>query len=465
MTQNFPSVGIIGAGFSGSLLAVHLLRRLPQGARVHLIERRSEFGSGLAYSTANASHLLNVRAERMSAFEDDPEHFLRWLATQPDITPRAGTAFVPRGLYGRYVQSLLAEQLWTEGGNRNLYLFPDEASSLDFSDDSVTIRMSGGRPVRVDVAVLAVGNFPPQVPSGAESLVDSPRYQANPWDVAATAAIRSKASVLVIGTGLTMVDFVLNLLDRGHRGPILALSRRGLLPHRHEQGPPPREWIAEDEPVSLSTRLRQIRRATKQQDWRSVFDGLRPHTRSWWNDLSLAERQRFLRHARPWWDIHRHRMAPDVAERISAAIQQGALSLVAGKFAQIDEDDDRVRITFRPRGRDRLGQVVVDHVVNCSGPSSDYARIEQPFLRDLLARGEIIPDALSLGLAVDPMLRLLKSDGQPQARLYGMGPVTRGRFWECTAVPEIRRQAEELAAQITETWATTWATHWAEGFG
>jgi uncharacterized NAD(P)/FAD-binding protein YdhS len=391
----------------------------------------------------------------MSAFEDDPDHFLRWLATQPDVVPRPGTAFVPRGLYGRYVQSLLADQLWTEGGNRNLYLFPDEASSLDFSEDAVTIRMSGGRPVQVDAAVLAVGNFPPTVPVGAESLTDSLRYQSNPWDLAATAEIGADASILVIGTGLTMVDFVLNLLDRGHRGPILALSRRGLLPHRHEQGPPPAKWHDDGLPVSLSGRLRQIRHATDQQDWRSIFDGLRPHSHRWWSELSLAERQRFLRHARPWWDIHRHRMAPDVADRITHAILQGALTLVAGKFSRIQQDDDAIRITFRQRGRDSFGHVVVDHVVNCSGPSSDYARIEQPFLRALLARGEIMPDALSLGLAVDPTLRLLKSDGQPQPRLYGMGPLTRGRFWECTAVPEIRRQAEELASQITETWATS----------
>lgn len=448
MSQNPPSFGIIGAGFSGSLLAVHLLRRLPRGAKVHLIERRSEFGSGLAYSTVNSSHLLNVRAERMSAFENEPEHFLRWLAQQPDFDLKSGSAFVPRGIYGRYVQSLLTEQLAAEGGNRNLYLFPDEASDLEFTSSGVTIRMSGGRPVRVDATVLAVGNFPPQVPAGAEMLENSPRYQPNPWDREATARIAGDASVLVIGTGLTMVDFVLNLLDHGHAGPIIALSRRGLLPHRHAAAPPAIPFEAKPEGLELSQRLRQVRATARSQDWRAVFDGLRPHTQSWWSGLDAPQKERFLRHLRPWWDIHRHRMAPAIAERIDRAIEQGALSVVGGKITRILERPDGFEIGFRRRSQSESGRLMVDHVVNCSGPSSDYRRIEQPLLRSLLARGVIRPDPFSLGLDIDTDLRLVDRDGHAQPHLYALGPVTRGRFWECTAVPEIRKQAEELAAQL-----------------
>jgi len=445
-----PSFGIIGAGFSGSLLAVHLLRRLPQGSRVHLIERRGEFGSGLAFSTPNSSHLLNVRAERMSAFEREPAHFLEWLSGQHEDEGPGGAAFVPRGIYGRYIQSLLADQLAAENGNRNLYLFPDEAVDLELGEDGAVIQMSGGRPVRVDAAVLAVGNFPPQVPSGAEALAGSPQYVANPWDVEATRTISRDAALLVIGSGLTMVDFVLNMLDRGHRGPIYAMSRRGLLPHRHAPTPPPVPW--EPEELSLSAQVRKMRRSANTHDWRAVFDGVRPHTQGWWSDLPVEERKRFLRHLRPWWDIHRHRMAPEVARRIDEAIGSGALTVLAGRFQAVDTIGPKLDIRYRPRGRDAQGHLAVDHVVNCSGPSSDYAAIEQKLVRSLLNRGAIRPDALSLGLDVDVSLKMIDRNGAVQNRLYGLGPVTKGRFWECTAVPEIRRQAEELAERLVADW-------------
>jgi len=451
MAQRHPSFGIIGAGFSGSLLAVHLLRRLPHGSRVHLIERRDEFGSGLAFSTANSSHLLNVRAERMSAFEKESGHFLEWLSAQGGVDLQQGSAFVPRGLYGRYIQSLLAEQLWTEGGNRNLYLFPDEAVDLDLAEDGATIHMSGGRPVRVDAAVLAVGNFPPQVPGGAEALAESPRYLSNPWDAAATRTIPHDEALLVVGTGLTMVDFVLNMLDRGHRGPIYALSRRGLLPHRHAPSPPPVPWTPEDG-LPLSQQVRKMRRAVDGGDWRAVFDGVRPHTQSWWNALPHDERRRFLRHLRPWWDIHRHRMAPEVARRIDEAIGRGALTILGGRFSRIEEREDGLSITIRPRGRAETRTLEVGHVINCSGPSSDYGAIEQKLVRSLFTRGAVRPDPLCLGLDVGADLRLIDREGSAQQRLYAMGPVTKGRFWECTAVPEIRRQAEELAERLIADW-------------
>ena len=446
-----PSFGIVGAGFSGSLLAVHLLRRLPRGSRVHLIERRGEFGSGLAFSTPNSSHLLNVRAERMSAFEKEPAHFLDWLSQQHgDEEGPGGAAFVPRGMYGRYIQSLLADQLGAEEGNRNLYLFPDEAVDLELDEEGAVIRMSGGRPVKVDAVVLAVGNFPPQVPAGAEALAGSPSYVPNPWDFEATRAISHDAKLLVIGSGLTMVDFVVNMLDRGHRGPIHAMSRRGLLPHRHAASPPPVPWTPDDLP--LSQQVRKMRGAADTHEWRAVFDGVRPFTQSWWSALPLEQRKRFLRHLRPWWDIHRHRMAPQVARRIDEAIGRGALSILAGRFRGIETVGHGLAIRYRPRGRDAEDTLAVDHVVNCSGPSSDYGAIEQKLVRALLDRGAIRPDALSLGLDVDASLKLLDADGKVQPRLYALGPVTKGRFWECTAVPEIRRQAEELAERLVADW-------------
>jgi uncharacterized NAD(P)/FAD-binding protein YdhS len=168
--------------------------------------------------------------------------------------------------------------------------------------------------------------------------------------------------------------------------------------------------------------------------------------------LPVEQRKRFLRHLRPWWDIHRHRMAPEVARRIDEAIGRGALSVLAGRFQGIEAIGHGLTIRYSPRGKQGHEHLTVDHVVNCSGPSSDYGAIEQKLVRSLLNRGAIRPDALSLGLDVDSSLRLIGQDGAVQQRLYGLGPVTKGRFWECTAVPEIRRQAEELAERLVADW-------------
>jgi uncharacterized NAD(P)/FAD-binding protein YdhS len=208
-------------------------------------------------------------------------------------------------------------------------------------------------------------------------------------------------------------------------------------------------WPNDPGGLTVSQRLRQVRLAARRNNWRAVFDGLRPQTQNWWAALSTDEQKRFLRHLRPWWDIHRHRMAPVIADRIEAALGNGSLTLLAGKFGDISAEEDGVSVRYRPRGSDGEGVLLVDHVVNCSGPASDYSRVEQALIRGLLQDGVITPDPLGLGLAVDGALRLIDRDGQTHQRLYAVGPLTRGRFWECTAVPEIRRQTEELAARLT----------------
>jgi uncharacterized NAD(P)/FAD-binding protein YdhS len=245
-----------------------------------------------------------------------------------------------------------------------------------------------------------------------------------------------------------MVDLVLNLLDRGHRGRITALSRRGLLPHRHDEATAPIPWPARDQPHCLSALLHAARERAKDADWRAVVDGMRSHLQGWWQAMPAIEKRRFLRHLRPWWDIHRHRLAPEVADRLRQALDGGRLEVIAGQITDVRENDESVKIDYRRRHSRQVERLAVDRVVNCSGPCSDYARIVQPLVHQLLDDGIVRPDPLRLGLDVDDDLRLLDRRARPQARLYALGPVARGRFWECTAVPEIRRQAKRLAEHL-----------------
>lgn len=442
-----PTFGIIGAGFSGTLLAVQLLKRL--SCRIHLIERRQSFGKGLAYSTVDPGHLLNVRTARMSAFEDDPSHFLRWQAHRGGDDPHA---FVQRSAYGLYLQDILKEQLRRRKGYLSLNLLPEEAVGLVCEDaKGVAISLAGGRTVKADAAILAVGNFPPAAPTALERVTGSPRYVADPWNRERFDAISPDEPVLVIGTGLSMVDCVACLLGRGHRGAVLALSRHGLLSRRHEDVAVAEPW-GDDivPPVPLSRLLGRIRQRSDGGDWRALLDGLRPHLQEWWGAMPEGDRRRFLRHLRPWWDVHRHRLAPQVADWLDETLQAGQLSIAAGRIIGAEATARGIEVGYELRGGMGRRSFLAGHAINCSGPATDISRLADPLLRGLLDAGTVRPDPLRLGLDVTDELRLVGADGRPNPRLFAMGPLTRGRFWEVTAVPDIRCQAAELAERLAE---------------
>lgn len=445
-------IAIVGAGFSGSLLTVQLLRRFAPNARIYLFEQNSAFGRGLAYATGNPNHLLNVRAARMSAFADDADHFVRWLSTSPQAAAfrREGgagaEAFVPRGLYGTYVQDLLGTEIWRPGRGRSLFLVPDEVVSIQRCGDGFKVEVGGGRRYGVDFVVLAIGNVPNDV--AAE------HYFGNPWSPAARSGLDPDAPVLLTGTGLTMVDTVISLIDQGHRGTIHAISRRGLLPRRHGDAPPlihadPSEWDG----LTISRLLHRFRATVRAKDagastWRSIVDSLRPYTSHLWQTLGDDERRRFLRHLRPWWEVHRHRMAPSVADRIDGLIEEGRLRISAAKMESQSHDEAGVTVVFRVRGSDERFTLRVARWIDCSGPQYDYERIQSPLVQSLLAQGLVRPDTLRLGLDVNSDCALIDCAGEASDRLYALGPMTRGTFWEITSVPDIREQCWQVAARL-----------------
>jgi uncharacterized NAD(P)/FAD-binding protein YdhS len=450
-----PTIAIIGAGFSGTLLALHLLRRCPEPAQIVLIDRRSQFGRGQAYATGNPSHLLNVPAARMSAFHDRPGHFVEWLLQQPGGAALAAQNFVPRRHFGTYVRHLLSEEVKRPDNHFRLELLRNDVTGLAETAAGLTLALDGGRSLAADFAVLAIGNFPPEPPPGAApGFLDGPLYRADPWTAEAFTGLDADAAVLLIGTGLTMVDAVVSLLDQGHHGPVHALSRRGLLPRRHAPAavPGPAAQAAALPPtlVELTRSLRrEARQATARgDDWRRVVDRLRPFTQDVWQSLSAADKARFLRHLRPWWDVHRHRMAGVVADRIEAARTAGQLLVHAGRIQSLCAEGGVAALTFRHRGDGALRTLTGARVVNCAGPGCDYDRIGDPLVRGLLAGGLARPDDLRLGLDITAACALRDRQGAISCRLFAVGPVTKAAFWEMTAVPDIRRQCEVVAEYI-----------------
>jgi uncharacterized NAD(P)/FAD-binding protein YdhS len=454
-------IAIVGAGFTGSLLALHLLQRCQPGDRIYLIERNAQFGRGLAYSTGNPNHLLNVRAGNMSAYADQPDHFVQWLRRLPKGSQAllneypTLTTFVPRGLYGSYIQQQLSEEIWRRGHGPNLYLVTDEAVRVHREQrgaktKSLSVELAVGRRLPVDRCVLATGNLLPSKNKGA--------IVSNPWDEKALANLDQQSDVVVLGTGLTMVDTVTSLFDRGHKGRIVAVSRRGLLPRLHLSAGVddlPRPWQFDNPPEghNVLRLLRRIRAACREaaaqgQDWRVVIDGLRSHTQRLWQEMPTNERARFLRHLRPWWDVHRHRSSTRVMARILEAIQRRQLMIVAGRVDSMAPAGSHLSVVVRPRGNDGRLTLNAQRVFDCTALTPDLSKLELPLLRDLIASGVARSDALGLGLDVTNVGAVIDAQGKPAKNLFAVGPITRGTFWEITAVPDIRIACEALAEHL-----------------
>lgn len=452
-----PTFGVIGGGFTGTMLAVHLIEQSQVPVRVLLFDRAAAFGSGVAYSTPNDKHLLNVRVGNMSAYDSRPEHFIKWLegcAQEAGAEPRG--PFVSRGLYGQYLRSTLSECLAAHPAS-SMVGIDCEVVSLRADETFVELQTSDGTRHKVDRVALCVGNFPPALPIKAQAdAAGEGHYIANPWS-GGLSRIGKNDRVVVVGTGLTMVDVALDLQSRGHRGTITAVSRRGFMPLPHRDvGPHPAFLVPEALPTTLRSLMRLVRRevaaaAAKDVDWRAVLDSMRPQTQALWRGLSTAERRRFLRHVRPYWEVHRHRVAQPVAAEIEALRRTEKLIVLAGRIQSVELDAAGVSLAVKARSDKAVHRIEGDWLVNCSGPQLDYDRIEDPLIRSLFDAGLARPDALSLGLDLGDDYRLMSRDGIASDVLFALGPPIRGNLWETTAVPDIRKQCDAVARHLTTT--------------
>lgn len=420
-------MAVVGAGYSGTIVAVELVRR---GLQAVLIERGGRFAAGAAYGTHSPAHLLNVRAGNMSALDGAPDHFIDWLELQGLGGPGS---FAARRDYHRYLESIYEEAL----KSGRLRPVRGEAAALGAG----ALRLADGQDIACDAVVLAGGNYPSRLPE----MLRGPRALEDPWGPGGAeklaALAKGAGDVLLLGTGLTMVDVALSLIEAGFNGRMVATSRRGLVPRPHEE--PATPPLPAPDPAPLARLLSEVRARARDGSWRAAVDSLRPVSRAIWRGLSHQEKRRFLRHLRPWWDVHRHRIAPAVAARIRALREQGRLEVIAGRISSSTEGT--IEIARRSGG---TACVETAGIINCTGPEATVARINDPLIRVLIASGTARPDPLGIGLDVDEASRVRGSDGSTSERLYALGPLTRGAFWEIVAVPDIREQARRVADRI-----------------
>jgi len=455
------TIVIVGAGFSGTAVAINLLRLAHrQPLRVVLVDR-ARIARGVAYGGRNPRWLLNVPAGRMSASSDDPLEFLTF--AQGVLPEAKEDDFLPRELYGQYLETLLTRAAQASPRHVQLQRLQAEVIAVARSRRSAAleVHLADGASIAAANVVLALGNPRPAALPGSDRLSEA-HYLADPQ---ALETWRRDETVLTVGTGLTMADVVIaGAQALKGRLTVHAISRRGLLPARQtgfrqledERYSIPLLRAAS---ISLLQLLRAVRAlaenvALRGGEWHEAIGVVRTLAPTLWQRLSPTERKRFLRHVRPYWEIHRHRLPPQSWSALHALRRRGALHVHAGRILDLEPAGGRVRVTWRARGVSRATTLLVDRVVNCTGPDYDVRRSRDRLLRSLIAEGIAVGDALGLGLETGDHGALVDASGRAAADLHYIGPMLRPRHWETTAVQELRIHAEQLARHLAASGAS-----------
>jgi uncharacterized NAD(P)/FAD-binding protein YdhS len=449
------TVVIVGGGFSGAIFGLKLHRQCPDW-RIVIAEPKKNLGRGIAYGACGPEHMLNVPVSRMEI--GLKPSFADWLQQHRSSIAEAlvesgldlSAAFVPRRLFGDYVEERVKEAV----DNKSLVgLSSVRGDVVRLLTDARGVVLTDGREIKADIVVLAMGNLPPRPPGGPDTwLYDSGFFIPDPWALDAFSDIEPAEPLLLIGSGLTAVDVALRLARGGHRGPVLAVSRRGLTPRTHVAGGSWPEFLQDKIPASALALTKIMREqvamaAAKGIAWQRVFDAARPAVPSIWNGWSDFNRRQFMRHLRPRWDIHRHRMAPRVSESFAALQRTGALEIIQGRIAAYRPKGRLVEITLRLRAG-AVRTFDAGHIINCTGPGGDFGKTAIPLIAELRDRKLAIPDTLGVGVETRDCAVL---DGAREASswLFALGPLTRPAWWEITAVPEINLQIDRLVAQLS----------------
>jgi uncharacterized NAD(P)/FAD-binding protein YdhS len=449
---HIPRVAVLGAGAAGTIAAVHLLRAAgPRPLELELVDRAGSFGTGTAYATADPLYLLNVPAVRMGAISGQPEHFHGWCHARGEQVGEAD--YLPRGLFGTYLGQLL-DEAERDAPLARVHRRRDEALDMRRSASFLEVELRSGAQIDAHAVVLALGPLPGADPIVvADELRDSGVYVPDPWAEGALDKARADSSVLLIGTGLTMVDVAISLAERPGGPRVRAISRHGLLPRPH------RRELTRVEPFELpgsegleaifAAVATELERARAQgRAWRDVIDSARAGTPEAWRRLPLADRRRFLSEVNRYWDVHRFRIAPAVAERLDRHAAAGRVSWGAGGIEAIEPRGDGALVALRDPGSGELETVAVDRVINCTGAGTAVADSPSLLLRSLLGEGFVRPDPLGLGLDVDRCGLAVDADGRPDPRLSVIGSLRRGVEWESIGVTEFRDQAARIAGRI-----------------
>jgi len=440
------TVAIVGGGFTGAAVAYHLAGQAGTFADIAVYEPRSLLGGGLAYDTGDPAHRINVPAEKMSLMPGDGGHFARWIAAtdalsdDPGATGPDGQLYPRRSVFGRYVDAHVRPFV----ARGRIAHIKEAVTGVARDGGRWIVATASGRRDAADIVVLATTHPAPEPPAIlTAALAGDPRFIADANAPGALSAIASAARVLIVGTGLTMADVVASLDARGHAGAITATSRRGLRSRGHPARAVEPFGDFLDPPATtalgLLRRVRAAIRAAAAQGvtWHPVIDAVRAQASKFWQALPVGERQRIVRHLRPYWDAHRFRIAPQPEAVIDRRLGDGSLEIFAGSLEQAKASGAGIQIAIRRRRSKVIEHRAVDAVIVTTGPAHDRALSNEPHLAALARAGWIRPDALGLGVACGLDARALDRHGAPVPTLFVAGPLARAAFGELMGLPQV----------------------------
>lgn len=458
-----PTIAIVGGGFAGTVTAIRLIDNATRPTLIRIIEPRAELGRGLAFSTREPAHLMNGPAKLFSIHPERPEHFAQYLARygrewnwRDPLAPDYANSFAPRSVYGAYVRGELARAIANAPPGVAAEHVVAAAHDIWCDDSKVRISLSNGRSATADHAVLALGIFQAQLDCARDSaLLASGRYVQDPWNLEAYQAIPREGHVLLIGSGLTMLDAMVTLERRGFRGRYLSVSRRGFLVHPRREVPAWRDFLAESPlPATVSALLRTWRSELTaardgRVDWQSLVIAIRPHVATLWMRASDAERRRFLRHLRPLWEIALHRAPPPSAHLLQRGRAEGWFVHRPGRLQKLRLAENGIAASILWRGQSTANTIIVDAAINCTGAQHSWQQIQDhPIVANLLRRGLVRPGPCAFGIDADMQGTPLDQEGDPSDFLSAVGASLRGVRWESSTIAELVQQATALAARL-----------------
>lgn len=446
------TIAIIGGGWSGMLTAIQLLEK-SKNISVKVINSEQPIGLGIAYSTTDEAHLLNVPAGKMSAFPDNPNHFTDWLIANGHSTEQIEKQFFPRFIYGKYILELLDSLK----SNTQLEIINAKAIDIQTQSHNYSVQLNNGNSIIADKIVLALGNFLPSIPkSNTPAFFESPFFYKNPWSADYLNNLSLNQDILLIGTGLTMVDCVLSLKKVGLKGKVFVVSPRGYTPAPHDKTEMYPDFYSELKGKTLLEIVRIIRKhikiaETKNISWIGVVDSLRPYVQELWIDLSSKDKQQFISHIRHIWGVARHRLPIEIHKELMDLKKNGQLEIIGGRINDIVERNNLVTATIKLRNGSAIRELNISRVINCTGPQSNYKELKDELVKNLLAKKMILANELKMGIQTNFNGQVLQEDKKTSNDVFAIGSLLRGVLWETTAVPEISVQAQKIASQIIDS--------------
>lgn len=448
-------IAIIGGGASGTITAIQLMKKLTTPTIIHLFEKNEKaLFRGAAYSSQLEYEPLNVHAGKMSAFNHLPDHFFQWVRNRRDVSVHRET-FVSRRWYGDYLMDLFT-QTASRTTQVRVEIHHTSVSNVSHSktSGSYLIQSDADENIEADFVIFCNGNEQPQhIFSESEQQLAGSSYMQNPWHNNLD-GIYGDEHILIVGTGLTMVDYVGSLYQRRHAGKIYCFSRNGYLPLSHDDDIP---YVFDStlEKKNFREVFAAVRRNVavadkKRSNWQSVMDALRPRVSRIWRGMSVEEKNLFLKKFRSWWEIHRHRMPENSCKIIKQLKKEGQLEIISGTYRNLEEAKPFLSFRFADKKTGEERTILLNRIINCTGPSGDYTKCGNMLINNLLVSGQMQQDALKLGIETGTRGEIMGANGVIQKNWFAVGPLRKASEWESTAIREIRTQAESVATLVAD---------------